>query len=45
MVKLERHEWGYFVYTDEKAVAIMSHKEADLRKVLRREFGERSITK
>lgn len=37
-VKYEKHEWGYFVYTDEKAVALLSLKEEDLRKVLKDEF-------
>ena len=37
-VKYEKHEWGYFVYTDEKAVALLSLKEEDLRKMLKDEF-------
>ena len=40
-VKLERHWWGYFLEAKDRAVAVLSHREKDLRKALR-EFRERS---
>ena len=38
---MEKHSWGYFVYTKDKAVAIVSKSPVVLKRVLKQTFGGR----